>query len=114
MELVKRRLDPFEEERRMSLYKQGLSDQKIAELTFYSTNTIAQWRWSRGLPPNHFAKQKLSQEEQIKRMELYNKGFGDIIIAKECGVTKGAIAQWRWKNNLESNMSKGKINNKQE
>ena len=112
MELTKRRLDPFEEERRMSLYRQGLSDYQIAEQTFYSVTAISQWRWSRGLPANHFTKQKLTQEEQEKRLKLYNKGYGDGKIAKECGVSKGAIAQWRWKKGLKSNFKKGQHENK--
>ena len=103
----KRRLDPLEEERRMKLYLKGFSDRQIANETFYSITTISQWRWSRGLPANHFTKQKLTQEDQEKRMELYSKGFGDRKIAKKCGVSKGAIAQWRWKNKLKSNFKKG-------
>ena len=95
----------------MSLYRQGLSDNQIAEQTFYSIGAIAQWRWSRGLPANHFTKQRLTQEEKEKRMELYNKGCGDKRIAKECGVSKGAIAQWRWKNKLKSNFGKGQHEN---
>ena len=107
----KRRLDSFEEEKRKKLYRKGLSDRQIAEQTFYSPTAISQWRWSRGLPANHFTKQMLTQEEQEKRLELYNKGFSDRKIAKECGVSKGAIAQWRWKKGLKSNFKKGQHEN---
>jgi hypothetical protein len=38
---------------------------------------------------------KLSEEEEQKRIMLYNQGLSDTEIAKKCGVTSSAIAEWR-------------------
>jgi len=40
------------EERRMTLYKQGLSDTEIAERLGLTRMAICRWRERRGLPPN--------------------------------------------------------------
>lgn len=96
-----------EHERRLELYNKGYTDRKIAEELHYSACTIAQWRWNNGLKPNHEPVKHLTEDEQNFRIDLYNKGFGDLKIASICGVTKSAITQWRWKNGLKSNRNRG-------
>lgn len=43
---------------------------------------------------------KLSEEEEQKRMMLYNQGLSDTEIAKKCGVASSAIAEWRLRRKL--------------
>lgn len=45
-------LSPEEESKRMRLYKQGLTDRKIAEIFGYRRGRVQQWRYARGLPSN--------------------------------------------------------------
>jgi len=46
-------LKPEEEEKRLDLYRQGLSDTEIARICKLKTGgAIARWRVRRGLPPN--------------------------------------------------------------
>ena len=101
-----------ENEKRLKLYNKGYTDRQIAEELHYSAGTISQWRWKNGLKANNPPVKQLTEKEHKKRMELYDKGYGDLKIASACGVTKGAIAQWRWKNGLKSNMKKGQHENK--
>lgn len=96
------------EDERLKFYNQGLTDKQIADLTYYTFGAITQWRKSRGLAPNGRKIPRLTKEENEKRMKLYNLGYSDKKIAKECGVSQGAISQWRWKNELKSNFEKGK------
>lgn len=96
-----------ENERRLNLYKKGYTDRQIANELHYSACTIFQWRQKRGLKANNPPIKRLTNDDQKFRMDLYNKGFGDLKIASICGVTKSAITQWRWKNNLISNKKKG-------
>lgn len=105
------RLNKEVENERLILYNQGLNDKQIADLTYYTPKVVTQWRRSRGLAPNGRKIPRLTDEENEKRMKLYNLGYGDKRIAKECGVSKGAISQWRWKNNLKSNFKKGQHEN---
>lgn len=102
------RLSKETESERLRLYNQGLTDKQIADLTYYTFGAITQWRKNRGLAPNGRKIPRLTKEENEKRMRLYNLGYSDKIISEECGVSKGAISQWRWKNGLKSNFEKGK------
>lgn len=45
-------LTPDENKRRYELYKQGFSDEEIAQKLNYSQSTIENWRNKRGLPSN--------------------------------------------------------------
>lgn len=45
-------LTPDENKRRYDLYKQGFSDEEIAQKLNYSQSTIESWRNKRGLPSN--------------------------------------------------------------
>lgn len=96
-----------ENERRLELYNKGYTDRQIANELHYSVCTIFQWRRKRGLKANNPQIKRLTKNDQKFRMDLYNKGFGDLKIASACGVTKSAITQWRRKNNLISNKKKG-------
>lgn len=106
-----KRISEEENRKRLELYHQGLTDREIADKLFYSPGAIAQWRWKLNLPPHNNPVKKLTKEQHEKRMKLYNLGYGDKRIAKICKVTKSAIAQWRYKNGLKSNMKKGQHEN---
>lgn len=41
-----------EEEKRLNLYRRGLTDKEIAEKLFLGLTTIQNWRRFRGLPPH--------------------------------------------------------------
>ena len=43
---------------------------------------------------------KISEAEYNKRMKLYELGYSDRKIAKECNTSSQNIQQWRNKNNL--------------
>lgn len=49
----------------------------------------------------------LPPEEHQKRLELHRQGMSDGQIARECGVSTGAIAYWRKRNYIPANMDKG-------
>lgn len=85
------KLAPEEEEKRMRLYQQGLSDREIAKAVGKSYLTIQKWRHRRKLPPNikphgkGTNNQSVSMEtvlspEQCKKMEEF---FKHLIYAKK-------------------------------
>lgn len=51
---------------------------------------------------------RLPPEEEAKRMELYNRGFTDVEIAKALGHKQSTITSWRNSRNLETNKKRRK------
>lgn len=49
----------------------------------------------------------LSEEEEKKRLDLYNKGMSDAEIAKRVYVGKNVIQRWRTRRGLPPNFPKG-------
>jgi len=80
------RLTSVEEERRLSLYREGLSDYEIARRLGVHRVTIKNWRKRRGLPPHFEAGMPLTPEEEERRLQLYRMGLTDHEIAKAVGV----------------------------
>nr|DAJ94278.1 MAG TPA: Carbamoyl-phosphate synthetase large chain, oligomerization domain [Caudoviricetes sp.] len=81
-----------------TLYKQGYSDKKIAEHTYYTYDTIRAYRRHLGLKSN-------LQKKLDRRMELYEQGLSDGQIAAEIGFSKSCVRGWRIANNLPINRS---------
>jgi len=52
-------------------------------------------------------KMNISDEEHLKRLEIYNKGKTDTYIAEVVGCSDHTIVYWRQKHNLEPNIKKG-------
>lgn len=89
----------------MELYKQGLSDNEIgARVGRSGRSVVFQWRKENGLPPN--SNIGLDEEEEKLRMELYNKGYVDIKIAKAVNRSNVTISNWREERGLEPNGKK--------
>ena len=49
----------------------------------------------------------LSEEEEKKRLDLYNQGMSDAEIAKRCYVIKSVVNGWRTRRGLPPNAPKG-------
>jgi transposase len=111
---VKRgRLTDEENRKRIKLYEQGLKDKEIAEKCDVSKWAIFSWRKRLGLPsiPERGGKRiwrLLPNEEEKKRIELYEKGFNDREIAEKCDVPRTTISFWRRKCNLPSTIERGR------
>jgi len=91
------RLTSVEEERRLSLYREGLSDREIARRLGLTHSAIRYWRLSRGLPTNP----RLALEEE--RLRLYQEGLSDGEIAKRLGCPRSTIQGWRQRRGLPPN-----------
>jgi len=96
-----KKLSKEEENKRLELYKQGLSDGEIAKKLGISQSTIADWRKARGLKPNIPPITKKTTHKQ--KLELYNMGFTDTEIAKILNLNPSYVSAWRRKNNLKPN-----------
>lgn len=101
-------LSKKEHEKRMKLYDQGLSDHVIAKYCGRAPSTICYWRNKNNLKPNDHRgrNKKLSNEEEKKRMDLYNRGLTD----KKCGelldIHPDSFTHWRIQKNLPKNLYK--------
>jgi uncharacterized protein YjcR len=99
-------------EQKFELYQKGLTDVEIARALSISISAVNTWRRTKGLPLNTVPWSathnhcKLSDEENEKRMTLYQKGFLDQDIAKKCGVSISTITSWRRGRGLKSNAKK--------
>lgn len=98
-------LSKEEHNERLKLYKQGLSDAKIAQVLFLSTSAIFHWRRKANLPVNLSPKNyaKIDSKENMKRYRLYCNGLKDREIAEICNVSPHAINSWRYHRGLQSN-----------
>ena len=89
-------------EERLALYKQGLSDKKIAGILGIPRDTFKTWRLRRKLPAN-YGRLHLNATEDGERRRLYDNGLSDNGIAKTRGLTKYAILKWRRARKLSPN-----------
>jgi len=65
-----------EEERRLKLYRMGLSDYEIAKAVGVTPSAISNWRHRRGLPaynPSPRARSEIKEEYLIKAINLYHQ-----------------------------------------
>lgn len=95
-----------EHERRLSYYRQGLTDAEIGKHVDRSRGAIGDWRRTQGLPfnpsPSVGEGQRLSPEKDEERMTLYSRGLFDGQMAKEVGVARSTIVAWRKSKGLPS------------
>lgn len=88
----------------MRLYKEGLSDPKMAEALGVSCDTVRRWRRRNGLPNNF---RRTAQQENLL-MNLWLSGKNDREIAEAVGRAPSTISEWRKKNGLPPNYWRGR------
>lgn len=89
-----------EDQRRRDLYDKGLTDPEIAAALDCHRTSIMHWRHSRGLAARFDrsgtrANLKHIADKRAARMLLYSLNYSDGRIAREQGVTPGAVQGWR-------------------
>lgn len=99
-------LTPLEEEIRTTLYRQGLSDRRIAEQVHVTPDAITAWRRTRGLPA-HTLHRKITPDTETEMMRMYQSGMSDGQISQESGMKKATVVSWRRRNGLPGNYGKG-------
>ena len=82
-----------ENQRRMELYHQGLTDREIARRVYVCVPAVRAWRKSRGLP-GRSGRPQLPEEEQKRRMALLRSGKTMAEAAAELGVTERTLKSW--------------------
>ena len=107
-------LEVFKEKVRMKLYEEGLNDLEIGRKLKLTRSAIQAWRQKRGFKSN-FSRggQRLSEDEEEKRMKLYEEGLNDLKIGKKLKLTGGAISAWRTSRKLPSTISRSKYPDKE-
>lgn len=94
-----------QEEERLELYNQGLTDGEISKIVGVESVTIYSWRQARKLKSNHPV--NLSETEEQKRIKLYLLGKSDSELATICQRSRGTIASWRRRRGLKANIKAG-------
>ncbi len=102
-----------EHQKRIKLYKQGLTDSKIGEKVGLSEDGIFSWRKRNDLPTKNSRGNKISKKENKKRIKLYHQNFNDKEIAEKIGLTRKSIEYWRNENNLKPNAKNCKLTKKE-
>jgi transcriptional regulator len=83
-------------ERRMEMYKQGLTDREIADQVGMAQESVSYWRRRNGLPRN-------AARWDSQRMSLYNQGMTDREIGRQTGQRATTICNWRAARKLPAN-----------
>ena len=99
-------LTPLEEETRRTLYRQGLSDRRIAEQVHVSPEAITAWRRTRGLPA-HTLHRKITPDTEAEMLRMYQDGLSDGQISQESGMKKATVVSWRRRRGLAANFRQG-------
>lgn len=99
-------LTPLEEETRRTLYRQGLSDRRIAEQVNVTPEAITAWRRTRGLPA-HTLHRKITPDTETEMLRMHQDGMSDGQISQESGMKKATVVSWRRRNGLPGNYGKG-------
>ena len=99
-------LTPLEEETRLTLYRQGLSDRRIAEQVHVTPDAITAWRRTRGLPA-HTLHRKITPDTETEMMRMYQSGMSDGQISQESGMKKATVVSWRRRRGLAANFKQG-------
>lgn len=79
-----------EENRRLSLYRQGLNDRQISRRLDLNFHTVKSWRQSRGLIGNGWSLKILRAEDEIIR--LYRTGVSESQIGRDLGFPQRTIS----------------------
>ena len=90
----------------LAMYRDGATDQEIADATGWSRRTIAKWRLSNGLPGHRRGVSLLAREEDAARM--YGEGLNDNAIARAIGCTPVAVFYWRTRTGRPPNGQPGR------
>ena len=98
-----------ENEERMELYNQGLTDSQISDRLMLSHGCIRYWRVRRGLPANYGGKGRRLVDKSRFR-ELWEQGMNDSQIARECGCHCSTVLCWRQEENLPMNYQRERVN----
>lgn len=99
-------ISEVENQKRLELYKSGLSDREIAMIIgikYYQT--ISHWRKVKKLPPNKSP--IISKKENQRRLILWKQGLTDHEIANKIGRVTASIQRWRIRRNLPPNAKSG-------
>lgn len=96
-----KRLSKDKAEYRMHLYKQGLSDTKIAKIIGIHKSSFNEWRQKNNLEPNFKPHKQRATHEQ--KLELYKQGLNDREIADYFDLNYDYIHMWRKQYNLPPN-----------
>lgn len=99
-------LMPEEQEKRLALYNQGLTDREIAERVHVTPNTITSWRKTYGIPA-HPNKRRITPEIAEEILRMYRAGESDAQIAAKIERSKTMVRVWRHKHNLPPNFAAG-------
>lgn len=86
---------------REELYREGASDQKIAEQTETKIGTVRAWRQYHKLPAND--QRKLFKYDRGMMREYYRQGMNDTEIGRRLGCYSSTVAEWRNQNGLAPN-----------
>lgn len=81
-------------DRRMKLYSDGMTDEEMTKAEGVEICTIRRWRKKHNLPPNKHGFNRLTREEEDKRLALWNAGMSYSEMAKTCGVHVNAMFRW--------------------
>ena len=87
---------PAAEDRLMELYKEGMSDRKIADALGLKESQVLRWRQERNMPSNY----SLHRLDEKRARELYEEGKSDREIAQTIGVAAQTVCTWRRKEKL--------------
>lgn len=101
----------FPADQAQELYALGLSDVKIAKQVGWSAFSVARWRRENNLPTTCELGRPPCRPEDYKNgipFQRWKEGKTDTEIAREVGVHKSTISNWRMRNNLASNYVRGK------
>lgn len=99
-------LTPLEEETRRTLYRQGLSDRRIAEQVHVTPEAITAWRRTRGLPANTLHR-KITPDTEAEMLRMHQDGMSDGQISQESGMKKATVVSWRRRRGLAANFKQG-------
>lgn len=107
----------FPADKARELYDKGLSDVKIGEAIGWSAFSVGKWRRKNELPCTTELGRRPAQLEEYKDgvpYRMWQDGANDAEIGRAVGVNKSAIANWRARNRLPSNLTRDKKKNHQE
>ena len=99
-------LTPLEEEIRTTLYRQGLSDRRMAEQVHVMPEAITAWRRTRGLPA-HTLHRKITPDMEAEMLRMHQDGMSDGQISQESGMKKATVVSWRRRRGLATNFRQG-------